>query len=91
VRPEPAGRAAARRLLDAAWRVPFVLAATLMVASGAAQSLGRTGVPALAAVVALGLAALGSLLGLLALRTTRPQPTRLRRLARALQSRKVHR
>lgn len=67
----PAG-SRARRLLDVAWRVPFVLAATLMVASGAAHALGRTGVPPLGAVLALGLAAAGTFLGLTALRFTRP-------------------
>lgn len=67
--------ATVRRLLDVAWKAPFVLAATLMVGAGAAQAAGRSGVPPLAAVAALALAGLGVVLAALALwRPQRPHP-----------------
>ncbi len=64
-----------RRLLDLAWKGPFVLASTLMVGAGAAQSLGRTGAPPVAALAALALAAVGVVVGLLARwQPRRPRP-----------------
>lgn len=72
MRPDTAHTATARRLLDAAWKAPFVLAATLMVGAGAAQAAGRSGVPPLAAVAALALAGLGVALAVVAL--WRPHP-----------------
>lgn len=85
-------RAASRRLLDLAWKAPFVLAATLMVGAGAAQSAGRTGVPPLAAIAALALASAGVVLGVLALwQPRRPHPVvALRSLAHGIRSRLHH-
>lgn len=78
MRPDPAHTARAatvRRMLDVAWKAPFVLAATLMVGAGAAQAAGRSGVPPLAAVAALALAGLGVALAVVALwRPHRPHP-----------------
>jgi len=58
-------------LADRLWRIPFVLASVIMLAAGIAQSLGRTEVPRLASLAALAVVAVGTPLGLLALRARR--------------------
>jgi len=55
-------------LADRLWKAPFVLASVIMLAAGIAQSLGRTEMPRLASLAALAVVAVGTPLGLLALR-----------------------
>ena len=63
-------------LAERVWRIPFVLAAVVMVAAGVAHAVGQSGVPGPAALAALVLVCLGTPLGLLALRSpsTAPPP-----------------
>jgi len=55
-------------LADRFWQIPFVLASVIMLSAGIAQSLGRTEMPRLASLAALAVVAVGTPLGLLALR-----------------------
>jgi hypothetical protein len=62
-----------RALVELLWRAPFVLASAVMVGAGVAHALGRPAVPAMAALVALALASVGCVAGLITLRA-RPLP-----------------